>query len=310
MATIHGRDVVQEIELAATSDGTITAVRARLVGGDGRVPPARHAGDPAARRLALLAAATTSRRYDFECTGVFTHTTPTDAYRGAGRPEATYAIERAVDALAREARHGSGRAAPDATSSRSSRPTIASGLTVDSGDYDASLDKALELLDLDALRRRAGRTARRAATRSSSGSASRPTSRCAGSRPSRILGAIRYGAGGWDAATIRCLPSGTVQVLTGTSPHGQGHETTWSQIAADGSATASTRSRCCTATRRSPRSGWTRTAAAASPSAASRCTGGAEDRREGPDARGPPARGRRGRARVRGRHVQRRTASR
>ena len=110
--------------------------------------------------------------------------------------------------------------------------TLASGLTIDSGDYHASLD-----------RRSSSSTSRRSApsrpsaasavTRSSSGSASRPTSRCAASRRRGILGAIRYVAGGWDAATIRCLPSGTVQVLTGTSPHGQGHETAWSQIAAD-----------------------------------------------------------------------------
>ena len=89
--------------------------------------------------------------YDFECVGVYTNTTPTDAYRGAGRPEATYAIERAVDALAR-------KLDVDPVELRRKNfitefpATIAAGLTIDSGDYDASLDKALELVDYDALR--------------------------------------------------------------------------------------------------------------------------------------------------------------
>ena len=101
VATIHGRDLVQEIELAATSDGTITAVRARLVASMGAYLQLVTPGIP------LLGAWIYSgcydiRAYSFECTGVFTHTTPTDAYRGAGRPEATYAIERTVDALAAE----------------------------------------------------------------------------------------------------------------------------------------------------------------------------------------------------------------
>src|SRR5207302_841042 len=90
--------------------------------------------------------------YDFSCTGVFTNTTPTDAYRGAGRPEATYAIERTVDALAREL-------GKDPVEIRRLNfiqefpATIASGLTIDSGDFHASLDRALELLDYEAIRR-------------------------------------------------------------------------------------------------------------------------------------------------------------
>ena len=229
-ATIHGRDVLQEIELAATAEGKITAVRVRLVSAMGAYLQLVTPGIP------LLGAWVYGGCYDIpayslECTGVFTHTTPTDAYRGAGRPEATYAIERAVDALAIELEL-------DPVELRRRNfitefpATIASGLTIDSGDYNASLDRALERLDLDAVRAEQAERRERGDTKELGIGLSTYVEMC-GLAPSGILGAIRYVAGGWDAATIRCLPSGTVQVLTGTSPHGQGHETAWSQIAAD-----------------------------------------------------------------------------
>jgi carbon-monoxide dehydrogenase large subunit len=110
--------------------------------------------------------------------------------------------------------------------------TIASGLTVDAADHHASLDRALELFDLEAMRREQSERRERGDVRQLGIGFCTYMEMC-GLAPSRILAALRYGAGGWDAATIRCLPTGTVQVLTGTSPHGQGHATTWSQIAAD-----------------------------------------------------------------------------
>ena len=229
-ATIHGRDVLQEIELAATAEGKITAVRVRLISAMGAYLQLVTPGIP------LLGAWVYGGCYDIpayslQCTGVFTHTTPTDAYRGAGRPEATYAIERAVDALA-------AKLEMDPVELRRLNfitefpATIASGLTIDSGDYNASLDRALEVLDLDAVRAEQAERRARGDTKELGIGLSTYVEMC-GLAPSGILGAIRYVAGGWDAATVRCLPSGTVQVLTGTSPHGQGHETAWSQIAAD-----------------------------------------------------------------------------
>src|SRR5207244_1440439 len=110
--------------------------------------------------------------------------------------------------------------------------TIAAGLTIDSGDFDASLDKALELVDYESVRKQQ-RNMRTANDTKRLGIGLSTYVEMCGLAPSKILGAIRYGAGGWDTATIRCLPTGTVQVLTGTSPHGQGHETSWSQIVAD-----------------------------------------------------------------------------
>ena len=229
-STIHGRDVLQEIELAATADGKITAVRVRLVSAMGAYLQLVTPGIP------LLGAWVYGGCYDIpayslECTGVFTHTTPTDAYRGAGRPEATYAIERAVDALAIEL--GMDPVELRRLNFITEFPaTIASGLTIDSGDYNASLDRALEQLDIDAVRAEQAERRAQGDTKELGIGLSTYVEMC-GLAPSGILGAIRYVAGGWDAATIRCLPSGTVQVLTGTSPHGQGHETAWSQITAD-----------------------------------------------------------------------------
>jgi carbon-monoxide dehydrogenase large subunit len=230
VATIHGRDVLQEIELAATAEGKITAVRVRLTAAMGAYMQLVSPGIPLLGAW-LYAGCYDVQGYDFECVGVFTNTTPTDAYRGAGRPEATYAIERAVDALARQLDK-------DPVEIRRLNfitefpAAIASGLEIDSGNFHASLDKALELLDLDGCRREQAERRDRADSKQMGIGFSTYVEMC-GLAPSRILGAIRYGAGGWDAATVRCLPTGSVQVLIGTSPHGQGHVTTFSQIVAD-----------------------------------------------------------------------------
>jgi carbon-monoxide dehydrogenase large subunit len=230
LSTIHGRDVWQEIALAATSAGKITAVRTRLVAAMGAYLQLVTPGVPLLGAW-LYGGAYGIEAYSFECTGVFTNTVPTDAYRGAGRPEATYAIERAVDALARKL--GMDPAEVRRLNFINEFPaTIASGLTIDSGDYHASLDKALELADYASLRAEQQQRRDAGDPKRLGVGLSTYVEMC-GLAPSKILGAIRYSAGGWDTATIRCLPTGTVQVLTGTSPHGQGHETAWSQIVAD-----------------------------------------------------------------------------
>jgi carbon-monoxide dehydrogenase large subunit len=230
LATIHGRDVLQEIELAATAEGKITGVRVKVVSAMGAYLQLVTPG------VQLLGAWVYGGAYDvaaysFECVGVFTNTTPTDAYRGAGRPEATYAIERAIDALARKL----GKDPVELRRLnfiRTFPATIASGLEIDSGDYEASLDRALELLDLDAVRAEQAERRRAGGPKHLGVGFSTYVEMC-GLAPSRILGAIRYGAGGWDASTIRVLPTGAVQAIIGTSPHGQGHETTFAQIVAD-----------------------------------------------------------------------------
>jgi aerobic carbon-monoxide dehydrogenase large subunit len=230
LSTIHGRDQVQHIELAATEDGVIKGVRVRLVTGLGAYLQLVTAGTPILGAW-VYGGAYDIEAYDFECVGAFTTATPTDAYRGAGRPEATYAIERAVDTLAR-------RLDMDPVELRRKNfitefpKTIAAGLTIDSGDFHGALDRALEMLDYEGLRKEQSERRERGDTKELGIGLSTYTEMC-GLAPSRILGALLYAAGGWDAATIRCLPTGSVQVLIGTSPHGQGHVTTFSQIVAD-----------------------------------------------------------------------------
>lgn len=230
VGTIHGRDVVHELTFAATKEGKITAVRSEAWCAMGAYLELVTPGIP------LLGAWLYSGPYEIPnysvtFTGVFTNTTPTDAYRGAGRPEATYVLERTMDALARELgmdpvelrRRNLIREFPY---------TMASGLTIDSGDYHASLDRLLELLDLDAIRAEQAARRERGDVKQLGVGFSTYNEMC-GLAPSRILGAIRYAVGGWDSATVRFQPLGSVQVVVGTSPHGQSHETTFAQIVAD-----------------------------------------------------------------------------
>jgi aerobic carbon-monoxide dehydrogenase large subunit len=230
LSTIHGRDQWQEIELAADAVGKVKAVRVRLTAAMGAYLQLVTAGVPLLGAW-LYAGCYDVDAYSLECTGVFTHTTPTDAYRGAGRPEATYAIERAMDTLAAEL---------DLDPAELRRrnfitefpANIASGLTIDAGDYDATLERALETVEYDDLRREQAERRQRGDGKQLGIGLSTYNEMC-GLAPSRILAAIRYSAGGWDAATIRFLPTGTVQAIVGTSPHGQAHETTFAQIVAD-----------------------------------------------------------------------------
>jgi carbon-monoxide dehydrogenase large subunit len=231
-STIQGRAQRQTIELAADADGKLTAVRATLLADMGAYLQLVAPGVP------LLGAFLYHGLYDvpvysFTCKSVFTNLTPTDAYRGAGRPEATYAIERAMDALAVAVGVG-----PDEIRSRNFIPTekfpydSPAGLVFDSGNYQPTLDRAKELVDWDG--RRAEQVDRRAAGSTTHlGIGISSYVEMCGLAPSRTLAALNYGAGGWESATVRILPTCKVQVVTGVTPHGQGHETCWSMIVAD-----------------------------------------------------------------------------
>jgi carbon-monoxide dehydrogenase large subunit len=228
----HGRDQIQDITLTATRDGTLTGIDVKLLANMGAYLGLVGPGVPILGAF-MYNAIYKVPAYRFECVGVFTNTTITDAYRGAGRPEATYAIERAMDELAVELGMDPIELRRRNWIKAEEFPfTTVAGLVYDSGDYDAATDRALALFDYDGLR--AEQRARR-----ESGDAvqlgigvSTYTEMC-GLAPSRILGALRYAAGGWESAAVRVLPTGKVEVVTGTSPHGQGHVTSWSQIVAD-----------------------------------------------------------------------------
>jgi carbon-monoxide dehydrogenase large subunit len=230
LATIHGRDVVTEYTLAGTKDGTITHCRGRIKAAMGAYLQLVTPGIPLLGAW-VYAGPYAIANYSVEFRGVFTNTTPTDAYRGAGRPEATYVIERTMDAFADEI--GMDKLELRRKNFIKEFPaTMASGLTVDAGDYDASLDKLLEALDLDGIRAEQAKRRENGSPKQLGVGFSTYNEMC-GLAPSRILGAVRYAAGGWEQATIRYLPTGSVQVITGTSPHGQSHETAWAQIVAD-----------------------------------------------------------------------------
>ena len=231
VATHHGRDQIQDIEIAATKDGNILGLKVDLIANMGAYLQIITPGIPLLGMF-MYPAIYKMDAYDFQCTGVFTNTTPTDAYRGAGRPEATYAIERIVDELAAELDMDPMELREKNWIKHEEFPyTTVAGLTYDTGNYEAATAKALDLFGMDELR------AEQKARRESGDPVqlgigiSTFTEMC-GLAPSRTLGALKYVAGGWEHATIRMLPTGKVELITGTSPHGQGHETAWSQIAA------------------------------------------------------------------------------
>jgi aerobic carbon-monoxide dehydrogenase large subunit len=231
-ATIQGRGVIQEIELAADADGKVTAVRANLLADMGAYLQLVTPGIPLLGAF-LYHGVYDVPAYSFTCTGVFTNRTPTDAYRGAGRPEATYAIERAMDALAHKVGMDPAEIRRRNFIASDKFPyDSAAGLTFDSGNYAAALEKALELVDYEGLRKdQADRRNEGSPTHLGVGLSSY-VEMC-GLAPSRVLSSLNYSAGGWEAATVRLMPTGKVQVVTGTTPHGQGHETSWSMIVAD-----------------------------------------------------------------------------
>ena len=233
MATIHGRGQIQKIELAADADGKLTAIRVRLLADMGAYLQLVTPGIPLLGAFLYAGVYDLPKAYDFSCTSVFTTMTPTDAYRGAGRPEATYAIERAMDSLA-------AKIGVDPLELRR-RNFIAtdkypyeaySGLTYDSGNHDGAATKAAEMLGYDDLRVRQGTQNVEGSTKRLGVGITSYFEMC-GLAPSRVLASLNYSAGGWEAATVRVLPTSKVQVVTGSAPHGQGHETAWSMIVAE-----------------------------------------------------------------------------
>jgi len=232
LAAHHGRDQVQKLTLAARRDGTVTGLKVELLADMGAYLRLVTPGVPILGAF-MFNGIYKFDSYRFACTNVFTNKAPTDAYRGAGRPEATFAIERIMDELAVELSMDPLELREKNWIKHEEFPfdTVA-GLTYDSGNYEAATAKARELFDYDALRReQAERRERNDPVQLGLG-VSTFTEMC-GLAPSRVLGSLSYGAGGWEHAAIRMLPTGKVEVVTGSSAHGQGHETAWSQIVAD-----------------------------------------------------------------------------
>ncbi|MEU0409588.1 molybdopterin cofactor-binding domain-containing protein [Streptomyces griseorubiginosus] len=232
LATHHGRGMIQDIEIAANRDGQLLGLKADLLVDMGAYLMLVTPGIPILGAF-MYPGIYKMDSYALNVTGVFTTRTPTDAYRGAGRPEATYAIERIMDELAVELGLDPVELRRRNWIRHEEFPyTTIAGLTYDSGNYEAATDKALALFDYDKLRAEQADRSRRGDTVRLGIGVSTYTEMC-GLAPSRVLRDLRYAAGGWEAASVRMLPTGKVEVVTGTSPHGQGHVTSWSQIAAD-----------------------------------------------------------------------------
>jgi aerobic carbon-monoxide dehydrogenase large subunit len=232
MSAHHGRDQIQDITLTATRDGRFTGLDVHLLADMGAYLRLVTPGVPILGAF-MFNSIYKIPAYRFTCDGIFTTKTPTDAYRGAGRPEATFAIERIVDEMAVELGLDPMELRRKNWIAHEEFPyTTVCGLTYDSGNYEAATDRALELIGWDELR--AEQVMRRGNNDPVQlGLGISTFTEMCGLAPSRVLGSLSYGAGGWESASIRMLATGKVEVVTGSSAHGQGHETAWSQIVAD-----------------------------------------------------------------------------
>lgn len=231
ITTIHGRDHVEYVEMAATRDGQITAIRGTVYAGLGAYHSTAGPGIPTILHGLMYCGAYTIPHARADVYGVFTNTTPVDAYRGAGRPEATFLVERLMDKMADALNMD-----PVDLRRKNLIPrfddgyTVPLGLTYDSGDYEAALDKALSMLGYENFRQE------QAAARQNGrylGIGVTTYAEICGLGPSQVAGAVGFQAGLWDSAIIRVTPVGKVQAMIGAMPHGQGEETTFAQLISD-----------------------------------------------------------------------------
>jgi len=231
VATIHGRDHITDLEVAAKRDGTILGIRGRCYANLGAYLSTAAPGVPTILHGLMMTGCYAIKALDYEVYGVLTNTTPVDAYRGAGRPEATYAVERLVDLLAGELKLDPVEIRRKNFIPKSAFPaSVPAGLIYDSGDYDKALDKALSMLGYEDFR--AQQAEARKQGRLLGVGFSTYVEIC-GLGPSQVAGAVGFQGGLYESAVVRFHPTGKVTAFTGSSPHGQGEETTFAQLIAD-----------------------------------------------------------------------------
>lgn len=228
VATTHGRDHIADAEICGTSDGIVTGLKVHVYANLGGYLSTFAPAIPTILFGLMLGGCYKFENLSCQVKGVFTNTTPVDAYRGAGRPEATYVVERMMERYA----HEIGRDVLGVRRRNFVRPfkrghDMPIGVTYDSGNYQGALAAALDRFDYQAFRQeqRAARSEGKLL-----GVGFSTYIEICGMAPSAVAGALGAGAGLWESSTVRVHPSGTVTVFTGTSPHGQGHETTLAQI--------------------------------------------------------------------------------
>jgi carbon-monoxide dehydrogenase large subunit len=229
LADAHGRDHITHAEMAFDADGKILGLRAKTIANIGGYMSTFSSAIPTYMYATLLSGQYAIPQIYCEVDAVYTNTVPVDAYRGAGRPEASFVVERLIEVGARELgqdpadlrRKNFVRAFPHQT------PVI---MAYDAGDYDASLKKAMELADYRGFGKRKREAARRGKLRGIGISA---YIEACGIAPSQAVGSLGGGVGLWESAEVRVNPTGSVEILTGSHSHGQGHETTFAQLVSD-----------------------------------------------------------------------------
>ena len=229
LSDAHGRDHATVAELGLDANGKFLAMRVITTANLGAYLSTFASSVPTILYATLLAGQYTTPKIYAEVTGVFTNTAPVDAYRGAGRPEATYVVERLVETAAHEL-----KIAPDQLRRRNFIKTFPYatpvGLTYDTGDYETTLNEVMALADV------AGFPARKAASEAKGlkrGIGYSTYIEACGLAPSNIAGALGARAGLFEAGEVRVHPTGKVTIFTGSHSHGQGHETTFAQVVAD-----------------------------------------------------------------------------
>lgn len=224
----HGRDHVTHAEMAMDENGVFVGLRVSTRANLGAYLSTFGPSVPTYLYATLLAGTYKTPAIYAEVKGMFTNTVPVDAYRGAGRPEASYLLERLVDRAAKVA----GLDPIEIRRRNFIQPDefpyqTPVALEYDTGDYGAAVDKALELGDYDNFDKRKAESAGRGKLR---GIGVSTYIEACGLAPSNVAGALGARAGLYEAGTVRVNPTGSVTVLTGSHSHGQGHETTFAQL--------------------------------------------------------------------------------
>ncbi len=227
----HGRDHVTHAQLAMDENGKFLALKVETTANMGAYLSSFATSVPTYLYATLLAGQYTTPVIYANVKSAFTNTAPVDAYRGAGRPEATYVVERLVEVAAREMKLDPAEIRRRNFIQPDQFPyQTPVALQYDIGNYGASLDKALEMIDYK------GYPARKAASQAQGklrGIGFSAYIEACGIAPSAVVGSLGAGVGLWESAQVRFNATGTVSIFTGSHSHGQGHETTFSQLVAD-----------------------------------------------------------------------------
>ncbi len=225
----HGRDHVTHAELATDANGKILGLRVHTIANLGAYLSTFSSSVPTYLYGLLLSGQYNIPAIYCEVDAVYTNTAPVDAYRGAGRPEATFVVERLVEIAARELGRDPAefRRANFVTTFPHQTPVL---LAYDAGNYAGALDKALALADYKGVGARKAASAAKGKLRGVGISA---YIEACGLAPSQAVGSLGAGVGLWESAEVRVNPIGTVEVLTGSHSHGQGHETTFAQLVSE-----------------------------------------------------------------------------